>query len=240
MDRAKLLCLTGGLLLLLSGPVSAADAPADRPADKPPDKPWYQRDFATNHGACLVRPQPAWCRNWLVAMEAGRPKPTDPTLPEWQRLPVEKNFQTCNTLKPPVWCPDWMVAMASVIKQKPYQDMVAAAAAVDTVEAEKQAKIDAERAIWRALLDRVLAGSMSKADIADVERRAAKGEVGALETLAWMNVQGRGMMKNYVRAYELYGQAYLAGRKDLKANLDAIWPHLTGDEKSRMLKKFAR
>lgn len=237
MDRAKLLFLTGSLLLVLSGPVPAADAPAAKPLL---DKPWYRRDFAPNHEACLARPRPTWCQGWLAALEAGRPKPTDPTLPEWQRLPVEKNLLTCDTLKPPSWCPDWMEAMTAVIKQKSYQDMIAAAAAVDAIAAEKQAKVDAEQAVWRALLGRVLAGQASKADLAEVEQRAAKGEIGALEALAWMNVQGRGVAKNYLRAYELYGQAYLAGRKDLKANLDAIWPHLTGDEKSRMVKKFAR
>lgn len=197
---------------------------------------WYDHDFDTNVETCRPFHRPNWCDQWFAAIDASRPRVLDLSLPEWNRLTFRRSLTLCSAVDlQPDWCNDWYAAMAGVAAEEAYSQRAAdRKAEVEAAEAERKARI----AAWRAVIARVRTRTMTKDDVAEVRKRADAGDAEALELLGWMHTRGYGVDMDFVRAYEFYGRAVLAGRPQAKPNLDRIWPYLNGAEKQQVIERF--
>lgn len=203
---------------------------------------WFKRGFEDNLLACGVRggSPPDWCATWITLMEAGRPPELDPTAPEWRRVAFERSYAVCVALRPPDWCDEWKTAMADITRQPAYLAALEAWQARNAEAIAATARETARREAWQVVVKRVGEGRPLPGDYASIERKAEAGDADAMELLAWMNVNGVGLkIKNFARAYEMYGRAVVAGRIKQKENLDKLWPKLTGAEKEQMLEIFS-
>ncbi|HYD32437.1 MAG TPA: hypothetical protein VEB64_16465 [Azospirillaceae bacterium] len=225
--------ITLGLAMLLGFPAQAADANS-------PDKIWHQRPTEDNIRDCSAAGAPAWCASWLWVMEAGRLPVVDNGAPEWKRMAVEGNLGTCNAVGLlPDWCKDWKSYMVEISRQAPYRAALEAYLASEQAKADVRAFERAKKEAWLAMASRIAAGYVLPEDRAEIDRRLGQGDTDAMELLAWMHVQGVGVrVRDFAKAYELYAQAVMAGRKDLQPNLDKLWSKLIGSEKEAMLARF--
>lgn len=193
---------------------------------------WFQRKFDYNMRLCAVRSnQPEWCAAWIDAIESARPKTQDVTLPEWRRGSFGESLKVCTTLLPPAWCPDWLAAMRELSTQPAYRvPAEALSAARIRAEDERDAKIEA----WRAAIAHVGENKVTPNDLALIQQHVKDRDVVAMEMLGWMYATGRGLKLDYVRAYEAYGRAVLAGREDLRPTLDALWKRFNETERNEL------
>jgi hypothetical protein len=238
--------------LAMSGtaPAQSAAQSAAQPAAQSvaqsaaPAPPWWDATFAANERACTSAAPPPWCVRWVEALNADLRPFGDRTAPEWRALPYARNREICGTLLPPAWCADWRAYIRTVPETEAYKAVAARYEAATKAEnaaiAAARAEQDAREGPLRAVLDKVTAGrTISRDDWAVLEGRIAEdGNPQATEVLAWLHVQGRGVPRDYGRAYELYGDLVMKGRDDLKKNLDALWPLLTGAQKLTMQERF--
>ncbi len=217
------------LLPLLIAAVVAASPATGRDIAK---DAWFQRGLDDNLRYCAVHSdRPKWCTTWIEAMEMARPKPTDLSLPEWQRTPFDDTMMVCTSLLPPGWCPAWHQAMAGLSLDSAYAEIAQALTAQRIKEEDaRQAKAQA----WTDALNHVASNRVSPLDLDLIRQRAADGDVTAYEVLGWIFLQGRGVRRDYARAYEFYGRAVLAGREDLRPNLDSIWPLMNETQKNEI------
>ncbi len=219
----------GGALTLAPSDLSRAAAEA-LPA-------WYTQGVDANAALCGHTPPPSWCGDWIAALEAARPPAGPEGAPEWRHRPVAEAVRLCTTLWSPVWCGAWRAAMAETATTEAYRAEAARRrAAADAA----RARAAAAGAAWQGVVERVAAGAAGPDEVAAVRRRADTGDLDALELLAWMYVEGRGVMVDYPRAYELYARAVLAGRADLRPNLEALWRRLTDQARQRLERLFTR
>jgi TPR repeat protein len=225
---------------LLSMPAHRAAAQA--PAAIVP--PWWDARFEANERACGAADRPAWCAQWIEALNADLRAFGDRSVPEWRALPYDRNREICSTLLPPPWCTDWRAYIRAVPESDAYKAVAARHEATSKAENEVAERTRREREAYEAPLNAVLtkvtAGrSPTRDEVALLESRALEdGNQQAAEALAWLYVQGRGVGRDYGRAYELYGDLVVKGREDLKKNLDALWPLLTGSQKQAMQQRF--
>jgi hypothetical protein len=197
--------------------------------------PWYEADFDTNLHSCRPFQRPLWCKEWLELMEEIWVQPTDPKIPEWERLPFVRNLPICVSLFPPSWCVPWLERMRELTRQRVYLERAETArAAIAAVAAAQEAALKE----WREVVERIQSKNFTVKDVINVDRRARAGEPDAMELLAWMYLNGRGVPQSYYYAYEFYGKALLVGRPQLKENLDKIWPFLKAAEKEAARRQF--
>lgn len=109
--------------------------------------------------------------------------------------------------------------------------------------AEAAAQIVAAR---EAIVKRIRAGRAGKSDVEKLVQQAKAGETEAMELMAWMYAQGLSPKDdgdpelNEMMAYIWYGRAYLAGAKQVKENMDKIWPALNETQQNKVIAIFDR
>jgi hypothetical protein len=190
---------------------------------------WFAQDFDANFRRCTLRDgRPVWCSDWIKAMETSIPKTTDLRVPEWYRRSFPNNMSICSTLLNPPWCQDWMQAMRTVSTTPPYTNIT------DYIISEQSRKMAAIRERieeWNDIIERVSQNKPTKEDLEIINKRASERDGDALEILGYMYYDGRFVGKDLKKSYEIYGRAVLAGRKDLRANLDTLWKLMTDDQR---------
>ncbi|MEI8394472.1 MAG: S4 domain-containing protein [Rhodospirillaceae bacterium] len=222
------------LLMILGMLVFAAPARAEQRVIAPDS--WFQRSFDENIKLCAVRKkQPEWCRAWIDAVETARPKTDDLTLVEWLRMPFGDYLLTCSTMLPPDWCPDWHAAMRALTETPEYLSPTAILAARRIKEEDDRA---AAIKAWKETVNRVAADTIQPADIELMKQHMRDGDATAMELLGWIHSIGRGVKKDYTRAYEYYGWAVLAGREDLRPTLELLWARLNQTQKEELNEIF--
>jgi hypothetical protein len=190
---------------------------------------WFAQDFDSNFRRCSTREsRPAWCLDWVKAMDASIPKSTDLRIPEWYRRSFLNNMLICSTLLNPSWCKDWMQYMKTVSTTPPYTNITDY---IISEQSKKMAAIHERIDEWNDILERISKNQITKEDMNILNKRVSERDADALEIMGYMYYDGRGVEKNLKKAYELYGRALLAGRKDLKQNLDSLWKLLTDEER---------
>jgi hypothetical protein len=97
--RPLLAALAAILVLAVAGPPAAGQSPA--PAAARPVLPWWDASFEANERACTSGGPPAWCVQWVEALDTGLRPFGDRTVPEWRAIPYERNREVCSTLLPP-------------------------------------------------------------------------------------------------------------------------------------------
>lgn len=206
------------------------------------DVPWDEWEPEAQWTTCTGETPPPWCSTWRRLMEQGRPQIITDQGPEWQRVSFERNLALCSVvLLPPSWCEDWKRFMFGVMKGPGYAAALAAYRVTEAAKAERAAFEKARQQAWTTLALRIGNRRPQPGDFEIIEKRALDGDLDALELFAWMHVFGVGLPHpDYGRAYELYAEAILAGRKALQPNLDRLWPRLTGAERERVLERFGR
>jgi len=138
----------------------------------------------------------------------------------------------CTTLLPPDWCPEWLAAMRQLSTEPAYRTR-ADALANERIRAEDER--DAKIQAWKDTLAHVAQDAVTPPDLALIQQHIAEGDVVAMETLGWIYATGRkGIKIDYVRAYEAYGRAVLAGRDDLRPTLDPLWKMLNETQRNEI------
>ncbi|MBI1207699.1 MAG: hypothetical protein GC191_10480 [Azospirillum sp.] len=236
--RPKLLSTVTAAALALTAAIcpqltaGAADAESD-------DFYWYQSDFDAVLERChLADQRPSWCQSWVDAMEAARPKEAEVSQPEWRRMTFARGLEICAVpLLPPDWCGAWHAAMKQVSEQPPYSSFAGGLAAR---RAQLLAEIAEAARVWRELVQRAGLNRLKPEDFQELDRRIEFGDDKAMELQAWLYFDGRGVKKDFARAYEYYFKAVRAGRTDLVKTLDQIWPRLRQHEQEQIAREFAR
>ena len=237
--RRKVIAATFAIAVLATVPHAAAAQPVTTIVP-----PWWDATFVANERACGGAGRPAWCAQWIEALNADLRPFGDRTVPEWRALPYDRNREICSTLLPPAWCTEWRAYIRGVPESDAYKAVAArheaTTKAANDIAERAQREREVHEAPLIAILTKVTAGrSPTRDEVALLETRALEeGNHQAAETLAWLYVQGRGVGRDYGRAYELYGDLVVKGRDDLKKNLDALWPLLTGSQKQTMQQRF--
>jgi hypothetical protein len=237
----RALALAAATAACLAGEAAAQGAPA-RPAS-PAGAAWLGFDFDRRFAACAPAVRPGWCVDWFRAMDARVEPFGDRSVPEWRTLAFADNLRTCGVRLPPQWCREWLADARSADEDPRYRGEIDEIRAELEAIAAESARIAAEREAYerpfREAAARVADGRQSPADVALVEERALLGDVEAMELLAWMHtVGGRGVPRSYARAYEIYGRLVLAGREDLRPNLDSLWPRLSRADQEALHEMF--
>lgn len=206
--------------------------------------PWWDATFAANERICGTSNRPAWCAQWIEALNADLRPFGDRSVPEWRALPYDRNREICATLLPPAWCTEWRAYIVKVPESEAYKAVASRHETITKAENDMAERARAEReaheAPLMAVLTKITAGrAPTRDEVALLEARAQdEGNQQAAEALAWIYVQGRGVGRDYGRAYQIYGDLVVKGREDLKKNLDALWPLLTGMQKQEMQQRF--
>ncbi len=85
------------------------------------------------------------------------------------------------------------------------------------------------------MIGRIRAQTVTAADIALIEQRAAAKEPRAVEALAWCELNGIGMQPDPVAAYMLYGEAATLGIPSAKSNQTAIFETRLNQEQRQLV-----
>lgn len=113
-------------------------------------------------------------------------------------------------------------------------------------EAERRAAAKAAAEVIAArteLAKRVKSGRAGRGDVEKLVEQAKAGEPEAMELIAWMYARGLSPERKdedelNELAYIWYGKAYLAGVREVKANMDEIWPTLSETQQQRIVAFF--
>lgn len=140
--------------------------------------------------------------------------------------------------------PDWCDDLPDKVEVP--KSIAGVLAARQESEAERQAAAQAAAdiiAARTALAKRVKSGRAAPNDVEKLIEQAKAGEQEAMELIAWMYAQGLSPERKdedelKELAYIWYGKAYLAGAKEVKANMDKIWPTLSETQQSRIVAVF--
>ncbi|WP_282609829.1 hypothetical protein [Pelagibius sp. Alg239-R121] len=142
----------------------------------------------------------------------------------------------------PDWCEDLPgrvevpKSIAGVLAQRQHQ------AAERAAIAKAAAEVIAAR---EGVITRIKAGLVDPKDVEKLIEQAKAGENEAMELIAWMYAQGLAPKTDDEEelnelAYIWYGKAYLAGAKEVKENMDKIWPTLNETQQNRIVAMFDR
>jgi len=89
---------------------------------------------------------------------------------------------------------------------------------------EQGPPLTAEDADWLRFLEQADPGNLSPQDVAVITRRANdRRDPQAMEILGFLYAQGGPVERDYAEAYRWYGRAYLAGQRDVRANMEIVW-----------------
>lgn len=111
-------------------------------------------------------------------------------------------------------------------------------------EREAMAKAAAEiLAARQGVIKRIKSGRISPGDVEKLIEQAKAGENEAMELIAWMYANDLTPDSDdsdelNELAYIWYGRAYLAGARDVKENMDKIWPTLSETQQRRIVALF--
>ncbi len=140
--------------------------------------------------------------------------------------------------------PDWCKDLADKVEVPKSIAGALAARRKDAEEREAIAKAAAEIIAARtALAKRVKSGRAAPKDVEKLIKQAKAGEEEAMELIGWMYAQGLSPERKDADelselAYIWYGKAYLAGAKEVKVNMDKIWPTLSETQQNRIVALF--
>lgn len=142
--------------------------------------------------------------------------------------------------------PEWCGELPGQVK---VPDSIAGElAAREKAAAEREAAAKAAAEILAArqgVITRIKSGKVSPKDVSKLIEQAKAGENEAMELIAWMyanNLNPETDDADELRelAYIWYGRAYLAGAREVKKNMDMIWPTLSETQQRRIVALFDR
>lgn len=142
--------------------------------------------------------------------------------------------------------PDWCAELPDKVKVPESIAGELAARAQAAAEREAMAKAAAEIIAAReGVIKRIRSGKISSDDVKKLIEQAKAGENEAMELIAWMYANNLAPEQDdsdelNELAYIWYGRAYLAGAKDVKQNMDKIWPTLNETQQRRIVALFDR
>ncbi len=153
---------------------------------------------------------------------------------------LTKRFICASYGETPKWCgelpgkvevPKSIAGVLAARQQAAAEREAAAKAAADIIAART------------ALAKRVKSGRASPKDVEMLVEQAKAGEQEAMELIAWMYAQGLSPERKdedelSELAYIWYGKAFLAGAKEVKVNMDKIWPTLSESQQTRIVALF--
>ncbi|MEO3430558.1 SEL1-like repeat protein [Pelagibius sp. CAU 1746] len=84
-----------------------------------------------------------------------------------------------------------------------------------------------EDARWLTFLEGAEPTNLSQEDVATIRLRAIRRrDPQAMEILGFLYAEGVSVERDYAEAYRWYGLAYLAGERQVRANMDVVWQQL--------------
>ena len=140
--------------------------------------------------------------------------------------------------------PDWCAELPGEVEVP--ASIAGELAARAQAAAERAAMEKAAQEVLAArqgVIDRIRSGKISEDDVAKLLEQAKEGENEAMELIAWMYANeltpGRKDSDELNElAYIWYGRAFLAGAKEVKVNMDKIWPTLNETQQRRIIALF--
>lgn len=153
---------------------------------------------------------------------------------DWWKLDPNAVTFLCLPDRKPVWCAD---AEAGIRPPPPPQPPAPRTRRGETPPPPPPPPKSVSDTDWDALVDELATRRATPLDIATIEERAFEDrDPIAFEMLGFIYATGRGPTRDYATAYQYYGLALVAGRTDVRTNLDEIWRFL--DEAERRFVRF--
>ena len=171
----------------------------------------------------------------LAAAGEMGPTPSDWNDLNWRELETSRAAYICLSDSPATWCGDWWDSRTDrPLRLTPEdEDGMAEAAPPPPAKAVSDAR-------WQEVLERIAVAPPSRADFLYLSLRALQdSDPAAMEVLAYAYALGRGVDRDYAKAYEYYGRVFYSGLEHVKPNLDQLWAFLTDEERLRLTALFA-